>query len=212
MTNFYATKGELNIRDFVKKNKGAAWPDHLEPLNSDWSLYPYLYRPVAINFEYVDSKARFEWSIYNSNYDKLPRISIYCIGFKILIRADLPSGEYYFYDFNKVNDEYRKKITSFIQDRVKEQDERKKLLIENGWKDFNEEIYGDSGRDIFTVTRHPEFDLYLPKMKVEAFGEYFYIDLPDNEVCQRKFNEWLNAHTKSALIESSIKKLQDDRD
>jgi len=212
----YISRKDFDIKRFIEQNKEARFAEHLEPLKfAQWTDYPYLYRPIGkIDVKYFNLNSSFMLHYANeTNFleRELFQLIIDFNGSRILIKAHCPN-EYWFYDFNKLNKESSDKISNLVRAEISEMDEKKGLLVEHGWLDIKHiKFYNISNADeMFKLIRHPEFGLYQPHMKIEAFGHSFYIELPDNPICKQKFNEWLEEHTDKRIVEAAINKLEND--
>jgi len=212
----YISRKEFDIKRFIEQNKEARFAEHLEPQNGmQWTDYPYLYSPINdVKVKHFNLNGSF--TLHYANETKFLERELFqlVIDFndsRILIKAHCPD-EYWFYDFDKLDKEFHDKVENLVKTNIFEGDQKKGLLVEHGWLDIRHinlyNVRHENGT--FKLIRHPEFGLYQPQMKIEAFGHSFYIELPDNPICKQKFNEWLEEHTDEHIVEAAINKLEND--
>lgn len=199
----YIPREELNIKKFIKNNTSAVFPEYLNPAHStyEWSNYPYLFRPINLSeTKYLNLKPAKLFCLFNDT----GTLSIVFKDFKILINSSNK-----FYNFDEIKHEYQIQIVNICNKYIKRRDEKKGLLIENGWIDLGDfgKIY-PNGDDSFVLKRHEEFNIYHIRMKIEYYDKSFYIDMPDNDFCKQKFIEWFNEHSEKGIVDRTLKSLE----
>lgn len=201
------SRKEFDINRFIAENESAAFEGYLEPSGSsdDWyDDYEYLYKHILLDVKHVDLYAPQTIKLHNYRFSDKRDDIVFCIkNSKILIKARKHNYDPMFYDFEKINGEFRGKIFSIVTSFYSKIDEAKGLLIRDGWMNLGRIEYWPKN-DIFKLRKHPENLLFKPEMKISVFGESFYIDLPDNKICKDKFNEWVSKLSIEKGIEAAI--------